>query len=193
MIRIGAGELRGRVIKAPKGRTTRPTSARVREAIFDVLGHHPTHGVPLEGGHVLDLYAGSGAMGIEALSRGAARAVFVERDRKAVQTLQENLDTLGLANRARIHAQDVRRALPALRTGAPFDLVFLDPPYADEARTRALLQALAPAECLTDEGVLVLEQAAGTTPYRPAGLGTPLVKRWGDTEALFFRHEPSHD
>jgi 16S rRNA (guanine966-N2)-methyltransferase len=140
---------------------------------------------------VLDLFAGSGAMGIEALSRGAATALFVEREPAAVQALRKNLETLQLTGRATVVARNVRRALPLLRQEAPFNLVLLDPPYGDREVTESLLLELEPAERLTPEGVLVLEAAAGADPPSLQGLEEPLTRRWGHTAVhLYRRHQP---
>jgi 16S rRNA (guanine966-N2)-methyltransferase len=123
-MRVVAGRLGGRRLKAPRGQATRPTSDRVREALFATLG-------AVDGERVLDLFAGSGALGIEALSRGAARAVFVERARPALVVLRENLAALDLGSDiAEVRASDARAALRKARDGAEtYDLVFLDPPY----------------------------------------------------------------
>jgi 16S rRNA (guanine966-N2)-methyltransferase len=120
-MRVVAGELGGRRLVAPPGTSTRPTTDRVREAVFNSLG---SAGV-LDGAIVADLFAGSGAIGIEALSRGAARCIFVERDRAALRALEENLDALGLGDRARIVAADAVVAAATIDA----DIVFADPPY----------------------------------------------------------------
>ena len=120
-MRVVAGELGGRRLISPDGTTTRPTTDRVREAIFNSLG---SSGV-LEGALVADLYAGSGAIGIEALSRGAAHCTFVERDRDALRTLEANLDAMGLRDRSRV----VRGASTRAAAGLDVDIVFADPPY----------------------------------------------------------------
>lgn len=129
-MRVVAGELGGRRLVAPEGRTTRPTSDKVREAVFNALG---SAGV-LEGARVVDLYAGSGAMGIEALSRGAASCVFVEQDRAALAALRRNVDQLGLAERCRIVADDAVRFVhrPDAPEARDATLVLADPPYRFE-------------------------------------------------------------
>ncbi len=189
MLRVIAGAFGGRVLRAPRGRKTRPTSARVREAVFAVLTHHRTHAPPLQGGRVLDLFAGSGALGIEALSRGAATALFVERGAAAVRTLRQNLQTLELTDRTMVMVRDIHQTLPTLRAEAPFDLVFLDPPYADQGSTRSLLLALEPAQRLTAQGVLVLEGPVDSSPPSLPGLEAPLSRRWGRTAVHFYRQE----
>ena len=125
-MRVTAGEFGGRRLVAPEGDTTRPTTDKVRQAVFNSLA---SMGV-LEGAVVADLYAGSGALGIEALSRGAERCVFVERDRAALHALRENVATLGLTDRCTIHGTDVMAWVPAMRN---VDIAFIDPPYAFEA------------------------------------------------------------
>lgn len=121
-MRVIAGEFGGRKLVAPEGLTTRPTTDKVRQAVFNSLG---SMGV-LEGAVVADLYAGSGALGIEAISRGAERCVFVERDRAALQALRTNISTLGIAERCTVHATDVMAWVPAMRG---VDIAFVDPPY----------------------------------------------------------------
>src|SRR5690349_7511585 len=129
-MRVVAGELRGRRIEAPEGGTTRPTTDKVREAVFNALG---SLGV-VDGALVVDLYAGTGAMGIEALSRGAERCTFVERDRDALRVLRSNLGSLGLEARSRITTGDVM----AVASSIDADLAFADPPYGFEAWDRLL-------------------------------------------------------
>src|SRR5215813_3342294 len=128
-MRIVGGTFKGRAIAAPEGRATRPTSDRARESIFNVLAHADwSPGV--EGRRVLDLFAGSGALGFEALSRGAAFALFVDTDAAARGAIRENIETLGLFGETRIHRRDATDlGLKPAGVGAPFDLVFLDPPY----------------------------------------------------------------
>jgi len=125
MMRIGGGELRGRKLVAPKGLETRPTSARLKKSLFDVVGSE------LEGARVLDLYAGAGALGIEALSRGAVSAVFVDRVRRAGDAIARNVRELGIEDRADVWVMDALRALSKLSSSAAtFEVVFADPPYA---------------------------------------------------------------
>jgi 16S rRNA (guanine966-N2)-methyltransferase len=163
-VRVIGGTCRGRRLRAPPGTVTRPTSDRVREAIFDVLGSIQS----LSGCHVVDLFAGSGAMGIEALSRGAATAVFVDRAPEAVVVARANLTSLGLEDRGRVVRGDV---LSWLSRRHPADLVLCDPPY-DFDRWTALLQDL-------DAPLVVLESS------RPVELPPPWEvvrqKRYGST------------
>src|SRR5258708_36248773 len=130
-MRVIAGAYGGRRLQAPRGQATRPTAARVREAFFSILGD-------IDELSVLDLFAGSGALGIEALSRGAARAVFVERAPRALDALRANLEALGIErDRADVRALDARAAARTARArGETYDLVFLDPPYRQAASPR---------------------------------------------------------
>ncbi len=190
MLRIIAGELGGRRLRAPGGQRTRPTAERVREALFSILGPPPAEAA------ALDLYAGSGALGIEALSRGIARAVFVEQDATAGRVLGANLRDLGLAERSVVLARPVRLCGELIAARGPFHWVFADPPYAsDELPT--LLALLRRDSVLTAEGLFVLERATkdadafiDSLPGEslPGGAGLKLVdrRRYGDTSLLFF-------
>ncbi len=157
-MRIIAGSRKGHRISAPRGRDTRPTSDRVRENVFNILGG-------VEEADVLDLFAGSGAMGLEALSRGAARAVFVERDADAVRTIERNLDKLRLS--ARVLRQDALTALAAeAGAGRKYDLVLVDPPYDVYSELEARLARYLPA-VVADDGVVVVETDARIRPQLP--------------------------
>jgi 16S rRNA (guanine966-N2)-methyltransferase len=175
-MRIIAGSRKGARIFAPKGAVTRPTSDRVREAAFDLIG-------PLEGARVADLYAGSGAMGLEALSRGAARVVFVENDRQALAALERNLEKLGLTGAELARGDAARRLAADARVGRRYDLVLVDPPY------RMLAQALASlsphlAAVLSPDGLVVVESDARETPELPIQLRTS--RRYGSTRLTLF-------
>jgi 16S rRNA (guanine966-N2)-methyltransferase len=175
-VRIIAGSRRGHTIQAPKGLDMRPTSDRVRENVFNILG-------PLEGATVLDLYAGSGAMGLEALSRGATSCVFVERDREAVRVIQANLAKLRLMG-AVVVARDVTAALCEERDrGRRFDLVVADPPYEEWERHAAVLAELVPG-VLADDGLVVLETADRMEPALPLTLVTS--RRYGSARITVF-------
>jgi len=170
---VVAGHLGGRRIAAPPGRATRPTSDRVREALFSMLG-------PLEGARVLDLYAGSGALGIEALSRGAAHADFVERDARAAATIRDNLEALELTD-ASVHHRD---ALAFLRAQVgPYDVVFADPPYSCAPRLAGALSLL-PA-VLSEDAMIVTE----SDKRQPLELELPLIdeRTYGDTRIALHR------
>ena len=172
-MRVVAGRLGGRRLRAPRGRETRPTSDRVREALFSMLGS-------VDGERVLDLYAGSGALAIEALSRGAAGAVLVERDARAVGVIRANLEALGLgSDEAKVvHASAEVALRDASRSGDTYDLVLLDPPYRDAATLgRELSQAL-PAVLAPNARVV-----AESDRRAPLELDLPVVRerRYGDT------------
>jgi 16S rRNA (guanine966-N2)-methyltransferase len=173
-MRIVAGRLGGRRLVTPAGETTRPTSDRVREALFSVLG-------PLDGEVVLDLYAGSGALAVEALSRGAARAVLVERDARAVAAIRRNLEALGLGpEAASVRRRDVLRALrDAREAGESYDLVFIDPPYRLAAGVGPEL-AVALAPVLGPEA-RVIGESDRRSPLELPGLTTTFERRYGDT------------
>jgi 16S rRNA (guanine966-N2)-methyltransferase len=170
-----AGRYGGRRLKAPRGRTTRPTSDRVREALFSMLGD-------LQGAVVLDLFAGTGALGIEALSRGAARAVFVERDAAALDALQANLDALDLCEPlAEVRCNEARMALRSARERREtYDLIFIDPPYGD-ARTweRELSVALPPL--LAPAGRVIVESDRRAPLRLTLGTEHEQQRRYGDT------------
>lgn len=183
-IRIVGGSLRGRRISVPE-RGVRPTSERTREAIFDLLGPDL---VP--GARVLDLYAGTGALGIEALSRGAAFADFVEKDAAAARRLVANLEVLGLAAQGRVHRADLGRGrMPATASG-PWDLVFLDPPYAGDAGA-LWLDALARAAWGPAGGVVVYERSRAAAVAAPGGLALWKERRYGDTAVALYRTGPA--
>lgn len=191
MLRIIAGELGGRRLRAPSGLRTRPTSERVREALFSIL---ESSGVTLAGGAVLDLYAGSGALGIEALSRGAERAIFVEQDAIAGRTLLSNLREMKMTARAQLVSRPVRSSLPQLAAQGPFRVVFADPPYAS-TELPWLLEALARSAALSADGCLVVERASRDADDAVQGAAqdpSPLLRlddrrRYGDTSLLFYR------
>jgi 16S rRNA (guanine966-N2)-methyltransferase len=185
-MRVIAGEYRGRRLAAPAGRTTRPTPERVREAVFSALESRLGGPGALGGTRVLDLFAGSGALGIEALSRGASQAVFAERDAAALGGLRQNLATLELEDRARILPGDAARALAVLgRAQERFDAVFLDPPYGGGDGERALV-AVAEAGLLRSGGVAVLEHATRETAPAVAGLAHEPTRRYGTVSITFY-------
>ena len=150
-MRVISGTLRGRRLSAPAGLITRPTSDRVREAVFSILGGR------IQAKMVLDLFAGTGAMGIEALSRGAGKAIFVDHDRAALTTLRSNIQALGLTDRSRVVGWDIRGRMPFLSTyqGA-IELVFMDPPYGKDL-IQIALSALPDSGALAPEARIVIE------------------------------------
>jgi 16S rRNA (guanine966-N2)-methyltransferase len=176
-VRIIAGTHRGRRIAAPRGGHVRPTSDRAREALFSILG-------PVEGAAALDLFAGSGALGLEALSRGARRCVFAETDRAACRAIRENLEALGLTGALVLQ----RDALSVLRdeaaAGRRYELVLLDPPYGRWAELEPRLAALLPA-VVAEGGRVVVETAAPDEPALPLDLVT--TRRYGSARLTVFQ------
>jgi 16S rRNA (guanine(966)-N(2))-methyltransferase RsmD len=178
-VRIIAGERKGHTIFAPRGRETRPTSDRVRENIFNIVAPW------VEGARVLDLYAGSGAMGLEALSRGAARVVFVEADGDAVRAIERNLDKLRLTGATVVRTEAMTGLAQEATAGRKYDLVLVDPPYAMtdfDTLARYLPRVLA------DDGLAVLESAARTEPEL-VGLAVRTSRKYGSTRVTVFEHE----
>lgn len=181
-MRIVGGNLSGRVLRAPPGAATRPTSEKVREALFNILGNIMGS---LEGAHVLDLFAGSGGLGIEALSRGAAHATFVDAAKPALIAVRGNLKELGLEARSLVVSGDAVAHAARLVPAEPWRLVFVDPPYRSDLATRSVL-AIDPAK-LAPDAVIVIEHDRHNAP--PEALGSLLRtdhRRYGDTMVSFF-------
>jgi 16S rRNA (guanine966-N2)-methyltransferase len=175
-VRIVAGSRKGHRIAAPKGVVTRPTSDRVREAVFSIVG-------PLEGAAALDLFAGSGAMGLEALSRGAASCVFVEQDRGAARVIQANLEKLRLTG-ATVVARDAASALREERARERrYDLILVDPPYDQWEAYAPLLAGELPG-VLADGALVVVETADRVEPELPLALVT--TRRYGSARITVF-------
>ncbi len=164
----------------------RPTSDRTREAVFNILAHGAA-AVTLEGVRVIDLFAGTGALGIEAISRGAAYALFVEERAEARGLIRENVEALGLTGCTRIFRRDATDLGPASQLGQ-FGLAFLDPPYGKGLGDKALASLLA-GKWLTPGAVLVLEERAGIEIQAPPGLSVLDQRIYGDTQVSFIRHE----
>jgi 16S rRNA (guanine966-N2)-methyltransferase len=173
-----AGEQGGLRLVVPKGSRTRPTSDRVKESVFGALGSGR-----LAGAVVLDGYAGSGALGIEALSRGAARVAFVDRDPRAVDAIRRNLATTRLTERATVHRRGFGGYLTARVPDRPFDLVFLDPPYdlAGSELARIVQSLAAPGWLAGDAGVVIERSAAVGPPTLPDGWRVSWERVYGDT------------
>jgi 16S rRNA (guanine966-N2)-methyltransferase len=180
-MRIVAGEFRGRQLSTPGGDATRPTAARAREALFSILAD-------VSAERVLDLYAGSGALGLEALSRGAERLVLVESSKAAQQAIRNNLLALGVEARATLLPLRAESSFKALERLAPFSLVFADPPWADAQAALDVLEKLAGFSLLAPAARLVLEHAARTPPTPKSGTRLSAVdtRRWGDTAVTIF-------
>ena len=180
-MRIVAGEFRGRELTTAAGGTTRPTAARAREALFSILAD-------VSGARVLDLYAGSGALGFEALSRGAERLVLVESSKAAQRAIRSNIDSLGLDARAVLLPMRAEAAQRALERHGLFSLVLADPPWADAQAALQVLEKLVGASLVAPAARLVLEHAARNPPALTEK--SPLValdtRRWGDTAVTIF-------
>lgn len=185
-MRITGGLLRSRKLVAPSGATTRPTTDRTREALFSILS---SAGAFAAAPRVLDLYAGTGALGLEALSRGGVHATFVEQDRGALVALRTNVTTLGQERTTAVLGLPVARALARLgQQGLTFDLVFADPPYADVTEGRVAKELDRALALFADGGRLVLEFSS-RDKEAPAvdGLECEDVRRYGDTKIALYR------
>ena len=189
-MRIIAGELRGRKIQTPVS-GVRPTTDRVRESIFARLGD-------CAGCQVLDLFAGSGALGLEAISRGADRVVFVERSGRVVAALADTLKRFAVENRTEVLKLDARGGLRRLsQRGVRFDLIFLDPPYADHAALPDLLSMLVALKLLASSGVVVVESSSRNESSLELelldGLSVDSVRRYGETTVAWLRPRMGHN
>ena len=168
-MRVIAGKARSLKLMTPPGMDTRPTTDRTKETLFNIL--QPEIG----GARFLDLFSGSGAIGIEALSRGAAFAVFVEKDRAAAECIKKNLAFTKLGDNGQILRKDVGAALKSLEKGEPFDLIFMDPPYG-RGLERQVLEYLAHSSLLAEEGTVVVEASLETTFDHVQDLGFQVIK-----------------
>lgn len=185
-MRIVGGKFSGRTIHAPDGRATRPTTDRVREAIFNRL----EHGVPdfsIDGARVLDLFAGTGALGLEALSRGARNVLFIDDSEAARGLIRRNADELGVIGQAKLWRRDAAK-LGECAPMSPFDLVFLDPPYSKGLADKALA-ALVAGGWLEPGAVVVAEEAAKAEVAVPDGFEVLNDSRYGDTRVMTLRFD----
>ena len=188
-MRIIAGRLRGRSLAAPAGLDVRPTAERVREALFNVLAHNdygPDDSPPLQGARVIDAFAGTGALGFEALSRGAQHVTFFENDPTAHRALHANAAALGVTGEIAIVPSDATRPGPSLGAAA---LAFLDPPY-DSGLAAPALAAFAAGGWLADGALAVVELAAKEAFSPPIGFETVDARRYGAARLIFLRHAP---
>lgn len=186
MIRVGGGSARGRRLRSPKG--ARPTLGRVKQSLFDMLAWR------LEGSAFLDVFAGSGAVGIEALSRGAKRAVFVESHIRQVTLIKENLRQVGLSETAQVLRGDAAQVLTRLGNQGeePFDIVFMDPPYADGTVLQKALDTFAAhMSLLAYDGILIVERAKRTLPVWPDAFVVTDSRTFGDTVLDIARKDES--
>jgi 16S rRNA (guanine966-N2)-methyltransferase len=182
-MRVVGGSLRGRTLAAPKSQSIRPTADRLREALFNILIH--AYDNPLAGARVLDLFAGTGALGIEALSRGAAFALFVDDGAEARALLRENVATLGLGGTSRIFRRDATK-LGSAHPVEPFAVAFLDPPYGKGLAEQALISARA-GGWLVPDALIVIEEATKAKFTAPEGFAELERRGYDDTEFVMLR------
>ncbi len=183
-MRIVAGRFRGAPLVAPKSQETRPTSDRLRETVFNILAHGLD--VDLEGARVLDLFAGTGALGFEAMSRGARHCTFIEEGAEARGVIRRNMETLGLNGAAKIFRRDATR-MGQPGTIEPFDLVFADPPYARGLGEKALASA-ASGGWIKAGALCVLEESASSAIELPEGFAELDRRQAGDSQVVFLRY-----
>jgi 16S rRNA (guanine966-N2)-methyltransferase len=183
-MRVVAGRFRGRSLQAPEDMQIRPTSDRVRESLFNILAHG-IENFSLDGARVIDLFAGTGALGIEAVSRGAGYCLFVEEAPEARALIRTNVEHLGLTGETRIFRRDATDLGPAGNM-EPYDLAFLDPPYGKGLGEKAL-DALAQGNWLTPGAICVLEERAGVPLTFPGGFTVLDARTYGDTEITVLR------
>lgn len=182
-MRVVGGSLRGRALAVPEHAGVRPTSDRVRESVFNILAHG-IDGFAIGEARVIDLFAGTGALGIEAISRGARYCLFVEEDARSRALIRRNIEAMGLTGVTRVWRRDACDLGPAGNM-AQFDLAFLDPPYGKGLASRALA-ALATGGWLAPGAIVVLEERAGADPPTPTPFTELDRRRWGDTEVRFL-------
>ena len=186
-MRIVGGRLRGRGLHSPKSAAIRPTADRLRESLFNILAHG--YGDPITGARVLDLFAGTGALGLEALSRGAALAVFIDDAAEARALIRANVEALGLGGLARIFRRNATKLGP-VHPMEPFSLVFADPPYGRGLGELALASARE-GGWLAPDAVVVVEEAAEAGFNAPEGFTVIERRRYDDSELIFLRPSPS--
>jgi len=182
-MRIVGGRLRGRSLHGPSSAAIRPTADRLRESLFNILVH--AYGDPVTGARVLDLFAGTGALGLEAISRGAAFALFVDNDAEARALIRANVEALGLGGATRIFRRDATK-LGDAHPVEPFSLVFLDPPYGKGLAGAALTSAR-DGSWLSPDALVVVEEAADAGFAAPSGFAELERRRYDDTEVIFLR------
>jgi 16S rRNA (guanine966-N2)-methyltransferase len=186
-MRIVGGRLGGRILAGPKSQAIRPTSDRLRESLFNILAHG--HGDPVTGARVLDLFAGTGALGLEAMSRGASFALFIDDDTEARALMRQNVEALGLGGVTRIFRRDATK-LGAAHPVEPFSLVFLDPPYRYGLAEGALV-SLRSGGWLTPDALVIVEEAADAAFQAPDGFIETDRRRYDDSEFIFLGPTPA--
>ncbi|WP_375413957.1 16S rRNA (guanine(966)-N(2))-methyltransferase RsmD [uncultured Bradyrhizobium sp.] len=182
-MRVVGGRLKGRTLASPSSRNIRPTADRLRESLFNILVH--AYGDPIQGARVLDLFAGTGALGIEAISRGAAFALFVDNGAEARALLRNNIEALGLGGVTKVFRRDAADLGPA-HPVEPFSLVLLDPPYAKKLAEKAL-ESLRDGKWLTPDAILVVEEAKAAGFEVPEGFKELERRAYDDTALVFLR------
>ena len=185
-MRIVSGQFRGKTLTSPSGLSTRPTSDRARQAVFNILEHAPWRPFILpENAHVLDIFAGTGALGLEALSRGAADAVFIEQSADALKALRQNIDSMKIGPQAQVLRMDAMHPTARPAKLAPRNLVFLDPPYGKNMGYAAL-NAFTAAGWLAPDAVCVMEMAKKQPEPLPDGFALIDTRQYGVAEVRFF-------
>lgn len=181
-MRIISGEMRGFKLKAPKGMDTRPTSDKVKESLFSIMGYIESSS------EVLDLYSGSGNIGLEFLSRGAESACFIDTDAKAISTIKDNIEKCKVSDRATVYKNDVSRAMEMLANRSKkFDYIFMDPPYKS-GLVEKTIDKVAELDLLKDGGLLIAEHERGLVLEDSVGSMKKVDnRRYGDTEITFYR------
>lgn len=186
MLKILGGQFKGRPLKSPKNKTTRPSQGVLRQAVFNICQHE------IDQARFLDLFAGSGAVGLEALSRGASRVVFVEKDREAIRVLRENISLLHLEEKTDLLTTDILIALRKLASqNAVFDLIYIDPPYSQTHLILKALGAIQEQRLLADDGTLFVEDSAQTPElsYEKQPLAKKDVRKFGIARLYRFKYE----
>lgn len=185
-MRIVSGQYRGKTIATPPGDTTRPTSDRARQAVFNIL-EHAAWAPELHGARVVDVFAGSGALGLEAISRGAAFCLFVETDDAARGAIRENVDAFSLFGQTKVHRRDATDlGLMPASVGAPFDIAFLDPPYAKGLGEKAMAQLVA-GGWLAPGAIVMFERGRDEPDPAPVGFQRLDARDYGAARVFFFR------
>jgi len=184
-MRVVGGSLRGRALAGPKSAAIRPTADRLRESLFNILVH--AYGDPISGARVLDIFAGTGALGIEALSRGAGFALFIDQNAEARALLRENVTALGLGGKSRIFRRDATK-LGSVHPLEPFSLAFLDPPYGQGLAEAALAAARA-GRWLVPGALVVVEEATVVQFAAPEGFHERERRSYDDTELIFLQSD----
>ena len=181
-MRVISGTCKGRPLKAVPGMTTRPTTDKVKESLFNIVGPY------FEGGAVLDLFSGSGSLGLEALSRGMDQGVFVDKDPKAIQIIKANISACKMENQSEVHRNDALRSLKALgKRNIQFDLIFMDPPYKIANIIPTLIEEIENAELLAENGMIICEHGEELTLTEKIGGFTKFrVEKYGITAVSFF-------